>query len=231
MLKYPKINFSTPSKVLNMSNRKKTEDRKKQIMSTAAKVFAERGFQESTISEIAKKAKISEASIYEYFTTKEGLLFSIPTESAKDLFSLMEFHLKLIRGSANKLRAIVYLFMHTYQKNSEFASIMMLILKHNRKFLETEGHTLIRKGVRKINTVIEEGIESGEFRPDINVYLIRSMILGTVEHLSTNWVMTGTPASLLEFVDPIIDTLIEGIQNREMKPDHWSMTSNRKKTA
>ncbi len=204
----------------------KTEERKKQIIKVAAKVFAERGFQESTIAEISKEAKISEASIYEYFTTKEGLLFSIPTESAKDLFGLMEFHLKLIKGSANKLRAIVYLFMNSYQTNSEFASIMMLILKHNRKFLDTEGHKEIRKGIKNINSIIEEGIESGEFKKDINVYLVRSMILGTVEHLTTNWIMTGTPDQLLDYVDPIVDTLIDGIQNRENRSNHWSMQKN-----
>ncbi|MCP3924964.1 MAG: TetR/AcrR family transcriptional regulator [Desulfobacterales bacterium] len=204
----------------------KTEERKKQIIKVAAKVFAERGFQESTIAEISKEAKISEASIYEYFTTKEGLLFSIPTESAKDLFGLMEFHLKLIKGSANKLRAIVYLFMDSYQTNNEFASIMMLILKHNRKFLDTEGHKAIRKGIKNINSIIEEGIESGEFKKDINVYLVRSMILGTVEHLTTNWIMTGTPDQLLDYVDPIVDTLIDGISNRENRSDHWSMQKN-----
>ena len=89
----------------------KTELRKKQILDTATKVFAQRGFQEATITEIAKEAKVSEASIYEYFSTKEGLLFSIPAQSSQNLFETMAFHLKLIRGAGNKLRAIVYLLM------------------------------------------------------------------------------------------------------------------------
>lgn len=206
-----------------MGIRKKTEERKKQILKAAASVFAQSGFQESTISEIAKKAKTSEASIYEYFTTKEGLLLSIPTESAKDLFEVMTFHLKLIRGAANKLRAIVYLFISSYKNNSDFASVLMLILKHNRKFLDTEGHAVIRQGIKHINTVIEEGIASGEFREDANVYLIRSMILGTIEHLTTNWIMIGKPEDLEEFVDPIVDTVISGIQNRQSTSDHWSV--------
>ena len=41
----------------------KTDIRKKNILDTATKVFAQRGFQESTITEIAKEAKVSEASI------------------------------------------------------------------------------------------------------------------------------------------------------------------------
>ena len=206
-----------------MAVKKKTEARKKQIIRVAAKVFAEKGFQEATISEIAQKARISEASIYEYFTTKEGLLFSIPAESAKEIFDLMEFHLKLIRGAANKLRSIVFLFMHSYQNHAEFAAIIMLILKHNKRFLETEGHLVIRQGIRNINKVIEEGIASGEFRKDLNPYLVRSIIIGSIEHLVTNWIMTGRPENLEELVDPMIDCIIEGIQNRPCEPVHWSM--------
>lgn len=190
----------------------KTEIRKKNIIDTATKVFAQRGFQEATITEIAKAAKVSEASIYEYFSTKEGLLFSIPAESSHTLFDLMAFHLKLIRGAANKLRAIVFLFMDSYQTNPDFAAVLMLFLKHNKKFLDTKGHHAIKEGIKQITRVIEEGIETNEFRNDLNPYLVRSMILGTIEHLVTNWVMTGKPENLTEFVDPMIDSIIQGIE-------------------
>jgi AcrR family transcriptional regulator len=190
----------------------KIEIRKKNIMDTATKVFAQRGFQETTITEIAKEAKVSEASIYEYFSTKEGLLFSIPAESSHTLFDLMAFHLKLIRGAANKLRAIVFLFMDSYQNNPDFAAVLMLFLKHNKKFLDTKGHHAIREGIKQITRVIEEGIEANEFRADLNPYLVRSMILGTIEHLVTNWVMTGTPETLTDLVDPLIDNIILGIE-------------------
>ncbi len=145
----------------------KIEIRKKNIIDTATKVFSQRGFQEATITEIAKEAKVSEASIYEYFSTKEGLLFSIPAESSQTLFDLMAFHLKLIRGAANKLRAIVFLFMDSYQNSPDFAAVLMLFLKHNKKFLDTKGHHAIKEGIKQITQVIEEGIAANEFRSDL----------------------------------------------------------------
>ena len=197
----------------------KTELRKKKILDTATAVFAQRGFQEATITEIAKEAKVSEASIYEYFSTKEGLLFSIPAQSSQTLFDTVTFHLKLIRGAGPKLRAIVYMLMDNYQSNPDFSAVLMLFLKHNRKFLDTSGHHMIKEGVKQITRVIEEGIETGEFRQDLNPYLIRSMVLGTIEHLVTNWVMTGNPESLIQFVDPLIDSLLGGIEARPPVPD------------
>ncbi|MFH1155508.1 MAG: TetR/AcrR family transcriptional regulator [Pseudomonadota bacterium] len=192
----------------------KTEKRRHHIIDTATRVFAQRGFQETTITEIAKAAKVSEASIYEYFSTKEGLLFSIPARSSQTLFETMAFHLKLIRGSGNRLRASIYLLMDSYQANPEFAAVLMLFLKHNKKFLDTDAHQVIKEGIKQITRIIEEGIETGEFKPDLNPYLVRAMVLGTIEHLVTNWVMTGNPESLVQFVDPVIDILLAGIEPR-----------------
>ena len=63
----------------------------------------------------------AEASIYEYFSTSERVLFSIPACSSRGLFDIMAFHLKPIRGAGDKLRAIVYLLMDSYQNLSDFA--------------------------------------------------------------------------------------------------------------
>jgi TetR/AcrR family fatty acid metabolism transcriptional regulator len=198
-----------------MTNLTKKEARKNKILRSAERVFGQKGFQDATISEIAKEAKISEASIYEYFSTKEGLLFSVPTKYASELFDLVEFHLKLIRGAGNKLRSIIYLLLSSYEEHPDNASIIMLILKNNKKFLNTEGHLEIKKALKIIDDTIDEGIKTGEFRADINVYLIRSMIIGTMEHLVTNWLMTGRPESLSDFIDPLVDTVIEGIELKE----------------
>jgi len=198
-----------------MVNSAKLEIRKNKILRAAEHVFGKKGFQDATISEIAKKAKISEASIYEYFSTKEKLLFTIPTQYASDLFDLIEFHLKLIRGSGNKLRSIIYLFISSYEERPDNAAIIMLLLKQNKKFLDTQGHLKIKKALRVITETIDEGIKTGEFREDINVYLVRSIIIGTIEHLVTNWLMTGKPEKLIDLVDPLVDTVLEGIQSKK----------------
>jgi len=198
-------------------NSAKLEIRKNKILTAAEHVFGKKGFQDATISEIAKVAKISEASIYEYFSTKEKLLFTIPTKYASDLFDLIEFHLKLIRGSGNKLRSIIYLFISSYEERPDNASIIMLLLKQNKKFLKTEGHLKIKKALRVITETIDEGVKTGEFRDDINVYLIRSIIIGTIEHLVTNWLMTGKPENLTDLVDPLVDVVLEGIRSKERK--------------
>jgi AcrR family transcriptional regulator len=56
------------------------EERKKQILDAAAHVFAEKGFEGATISDIARAAGIAEGSIYNYFKNKHDLLVSLPRQ-------------------------------------------------------------------------------------------------------------------------------------------------------
>ena len=61
-----------------MAVQKKSPTRKEQILQAAEQVFAQKGFHDATIADVARKAKVSEATIYEYFPSKEELLFSNP---------------------------------------------------------------------------------------------------------------------------------------------------------
>jgi TetR/AcrR family fatty acid metabolism transcriptional regulator len=197
-----------------MASQKRSEARKEQILKAAEKVFAKKGFHEATISEVAREAGLSDATIYEYFSTKEELLFSIPRETTRRGMQRMEGYLKVIRGAGNKIRTIIYHYLLFYQNEPDYASVVMLVLKSNRKFLETEVYQIIREGFRGILSVIQEGIDSGEFRPDTDPYLVRQMILGVMEHIVIRWLLLGKPKDILQYADPITDMIIDGIQNR-----------------
>jgi len=201
-----------------MTGPEKTEARKVKILEAAAKVFSEKGFQDATIAEIAKTSGASEASIYDYYTTKENLLFSIPLELMRQLHEKMEFHLKLIRGSLNKVYAILNMQLLFYNEHPEFTAVLMLILKHNRRFIDTESHKEIRKNLRVFDRIITEGIESGEFRSDINPYYVRSTFIGTMEHIIINWLMLGKPKDLMEASDQMFDICVKLLTRNEAAP-------------
>jgi TetR/AcrR family fatty acid metabolism transcriptional regulator len=186
--------------------------RKDRIIQSALRIFAEKGFQDATISEISKAAGVSDATIYEYFNTKEELLFSIPEEVTEEPVREMEKILPFLRGTECKLRAIVQGYMTLYEENPEYSALVMLQLKTNRNFLKTESYEKIRSIARMLLDSIKEGIENGTFKADTDPYLVRSMILGAIEHICTRWQLLGAPSNLVEQVDPIVDLIFEGIR-------------------
>ena len=200
-----------------MQKKDRFEARKQSIREAAQKVFSEKGFHEATISEVAQKAGISEATIYEYFSSKEELLFSIPGETERRSMEMLAFILDHVRGASNKIRSIIYHYLWLYQNHLEYAAVVMLILKQNRKFLDTIAYQAVRERSRVILRVVEEGISSGEFRPETNPYLVRAMILGTVEHLVVSKLLVGRTQDLRDYIDQFADQILVGIRSPDLR--------------
>jgi TetR/AcrR family transcriptional regulator, fatty acid metabolism regulator protein len=196
----------------NKSNRKKKNPVKyKAILASAKEIFAEKGFSDATISEIAKKSQVSEATIYEYFGTKENVLFAIPFEKISEHQAKNAEIGEYIKDPKSKLRFLIFRHLELYTYDPEFAKIVMLNLKTNRNFIYTKVYQVIQESSRNTIRLLEEGIKSGEFRADIPAYLIRSMIWGTIEHLTIRQSLLGKPENLLEFADRIADIIFDGI--------------------
>ncbi len=181
------------------------------ILKAAQSIFAHKGFHAATVSDIAKKAKVSEGTIYEYFSSKEELLFSIPAQTIQQYLDKNIVILEHIQGAANKLRFLIHRHLGLYACNTDYANVVMLILKGNRNFLKTSAYKIVRSSARMTIQVIEEGIQNGEFRSDIQPYLLRAMIWGTIEHLVTRKSLLGKPKDLMDLADDIVTTIFQGI--------------------
>ena len=201
----------SPRNAAKQAKASKTAKKGMVILKAAQRVFAGKGFQAATISDIAKKAKVSEGTIYEYFSSKEELLFSIPAETIQQYLDKNLEILQHIQGAANKLRFLIHRHLSLYADNPDYANVVMLVLKGNRNFLKTSAYQIVRSSARTTIAVIEEGIQDGEFRSDIQPYLIRAMIWGTIEHLVTRKSLLGQPEDLLALADEVVNTVFQGI--------------------
>jgi TetR/AcrR family fatty acid metabolism transcriptional regulator len=196
---------------LLLAKARKAGPRREQILKAAEQVFAEKGFHTATMAEIAKGAGLSEPTLYEYFSSKEQLLFTIPLETSRKLGELIDFHLAMTKGTANKLRAIIYILFWIHQTNPNYAAVSYLILKQNNRFMEAEGYQVLRKRLRPLIEVIKEGIASGEIKSGFTPYFIRSVILGTIEHMTIRKLMNQTDDNLLDYVDQLVELVMGGI--------------------
>jgi len=141
--------------------KRKGKDKLPAIIDAALEVFAEKGFHNATIAEIARKAHVSEATVYEYCGSKEDLLFSIPEEITRSSVERVESILPFVKGAENRLRAVVYGYYQVYRDNPQYSSLVLLDLKHNRKFMQTEGYHMVRKAAGILLGVIKEGMNPG----------------------------------------------------------------------
>lgn len=201
-----------------MTDKNRPKTRKDRIMDAALRIFAEKGFQNATITEISKAAGVSEATIYEYFGTKEDLLFAIPEKITNDTFEKSSKVIPYIKGVEGKIRAILLFYVKLYQSNPNYSALVLLQLMSNRRFRQTPAHAAIRTSAHTLLDCIREGIADGTFKKDSNPYLIRSVFMGTIEHLFIHWHMQGMPKKkpgIAEMLDALLETVFDGIRARK----------------
>jgi TetR/AcrR family fatty acid metabolism transcriptional regulator len=204
-----------------MIENNKPTGRKDRILEAALKIFAEKGFQNATIVEISKEAGVSEATVYEYFGTKEDLLFAIPEKISNEGFKELEKILPFIKGVEGRIRAIMHGYVQLYQSNPHYSALVLLQLTANKRFRQTAAHSAIRRSAHTLLDCIRDGIADGTFKKDSNAYLIRSMLLGTIEHLFIHWHMQGMPSketSIMDLLDPFIEIILDGIRAKKEEP-------------
>jgi len=66
------------------------KDRRQAIMDTALEIFAEHGYDSTSISMLAKSAGVSKGLMYNYFKSKEELLSTIMNEGIDEIFSFID---------------------------------------------------------------------------------------------------------------------------------------------
>jgi TetR/AcrR family fatty acid metabolism transcriptional regulator len=187
-------------------------------MDAALRIFAEKGFQNSTITEISKEAGVSEATIYEYFGTKEDLLFAIPEKITNETLDKSTKVIPYIKGVEGKIRAILLFYVELYQSNPHYSALVLLQLMSNKRFRQTPAHAAIRRSSHALLDCIKEGIDDGTFKKNSNPYLIRSMLMGTIEHLFIHWHMQGMPrrkTGIIDMIDPFFEIVLDGIRAKK----------------
>ncbi|MGE5841265.1 MAG: TetR/AcrR family transcriptional regulator [Deltaproteobacteria bacterium] len=186
--------------------------KRESIIQAAIEVFSKKGFQAAGISEIAQRASVADGTIYQYFKNKEDLFFSIPVEKTNEFRSKVELHLKGISGALNKLRKFVWYFLYFFKTNPEYGRLLMLEMRVSKSFVKTKTYDFLKQSVSSVMDIISEGQKEGVIRTDVDIYLLRHLILGILEHMVTRWLLKDGKYDLIEHHQEVSLLLIEGLR-------------------
>jgi len=187
------------------------------IIEAAIEVFSKNGFQNSSISEIARRANVAEGTIYQYFRNKEDLFFSIPIEKTKEFSKELDLHLQGITGPFNEIKKFVWYYLYFFKTNPEYARTLMLEMRVNKNFVKTKAYNSFKSFTNRILEIMEEGQKEGIIKKDVSIYIIRQLLFGILEHVVTRWLLKGEKYDLMEHCNDISRLVIDGISNLKGK--------------
>ena len=204
-----------------MAKNNSKEHTRVRIINSAKKLFAEQGYQKTTIVDISKQAGLSEAALYEYFQGKEDLLLTIPDLWVSELLQDLDEQLFGIQGAVNKLRKYLWWYLRRVEQAPLDAKIVYLFLKTNANFLETEVYANVKKLYSYLIDIFEEGQKTGELKSELNPRIARDIFVGTMDHIITRWLLKDMSYSLFDNLDQTFDLIVSAfIPSRSSPADH-----------
>jgi TetR/AcrR family fatty acid metabolism transcriptional regulator len=190
---------------------KQNSDKYHKILEAAVVVFAERGFFQSTVSQIAKQAGVADGTIYLYFKNKDDILVQFYEYKTSQVFHRFREAVNQSTSAEQKLRSLVYTHLEEFQKDINMA-IVYQAETHQHQRLAQEIIKEMSKMYRDIITeVLELGQQEGHFRRNLYVGLVMRLITGAVDEVINSWIHAGGGYDLVSMADPLVDLLIKGI--------------------
>lgn len=158
-----------------------------QILLVAEALFAEKGFDGTSIRNIAKMAKINIAMVSYYFGSKERLLESLIFYRTKDLKIQIENLLVEDLDPIAKINKLIEIYINRINSNKGIFRILHFEMATKKKELNIKSFYELRKSnLKSLEAIISEGQNKGVFRKDISIPLLTPTILGTFFHFHMN---------------------------------------------
>jgi TetR/AcrR family transcriptional regulator, fatty acid metabolism regulator protein len=185
---------------------------KRSILKTAEKLFADRGFANTKISDISSQVGIRDSTIYEHFRNKEDILFTIPEEKVIELINKTEEHIKGIFDAKTKLGKLTWLYLEHLSNNKDLAKLLLFEIRSYREFYKWNCYSIFKKFNENFRQIISEGQQNNEFGSDISPSVILKLFYGTIDNIVIAWLIHNVPADPMEFFNDFFDLLIHAIQ-------------------
>ena len=162
----------------------KKEKKREKIIEAAAELFSHRSYHEVMMEEVAKLTDVAKGTVYNYFTSKEELYFSIMKIRMEKLINSVKEKISSESNSINSLHSFIthiYMFMMKYQ--SFFLIYQKESLDSENLFCE-ELRNLESQLRSLITEIIKKGVKEDLFRnveENFTVSLILGSIYGSVQ--------------------------------------------------
>ncbi|MFQ5698903.1 MAG: TetR/AcrR family transcriptional regulator [Myxococcota bacterium] len=200
-----------------LRERKKRELRSR-IYEAARSLFLERGFEASTVEEIARAADVSPATFFNYFPGKSAVLSEMTGEVFDRIQRLVRDQLERPVSAQERLQGFADSVAREIAGARGLARDVVLELM--RISAPRDGAFPYASRVREpFATILREGQERGEVRRDLCAEFLADMVIGTLNMAITNWLHDpGFP--LERWLRQSAAFMGEAIQPREERGGH-----------
>lgn len=134
---------------------------KRKIFETSMKLFAEKGYDATSIEEITSTVGVAKGTLYYHFSSKEEIFNFLVEEGVKLLRNSIEIKTQKLNKTMDKLKAIILIEIKIMIKYEDFMTILLSQIWGNEPRNKVcKNHVF--DCIKVVEQIIKEGIENGE---------------------------------------------------------------------
>jgi TetR/AcrR family transcriptional regulator, fatty acid metabolism regulator protein len=184
------------------------------ILRAAIDVFAERGFFNAQVADVARAAGVAAGTVYLYFKSKDDLLVSIFERSMREGLTAGRTAVEHLQDPRERLLRLARAHLARLGHDRNLAIVFQVELRQSTKFMERFSATLLRDYLGLIREAIADGQREGLFRADVKATVAAKMLFGALDEMATNWILSRRRYSLEADADAVVDLFVNGARAR-----------------
>ena len=189
--------------------------RRAEILESAEKIFAAKGFYNATVAEIAGASGFAVGTIYQFFESKEQLYAALLTEKLKMLYEGIRKAVGQEAGVFRKIEVLAASNFRFVESNAEFCSIFIrgdhLSLSEGSEALRERIMGDYAEYVFFIENMIREGIQNGDLKR-MDPRMMAAALIGIINSCSFKWLTVAKEGSLETKIPFVMDIFLEGVR-------------------
>jgi AcrR family transcriptional regulator len=197
-------------------NRKsqQSQDTRKRLIEAAARLFAERGYTNSSVAAIGDAAGVSRGLINHHFGSKENLLYEVIADLLGEWNELMVPAVEHTRGMET-LHAILESFTDFAEQRRERAQLLFRLMAQAfdpSSDMVDEFKKVHRRWIEKSRAWWQEGIEDGDIDPSIDHESMATFLIGAARGLVLDSLLAPDKVDLRKSLDHLWTLFSRGVR-------------------
>ncbi len=191
------------------------EQRQAELLEKAIEVFAERGYQATTMDEIAERAGVSKGMLYIYFKNKEALFGAVFRWFGQSVGEMVLEAMKGAEDEAEQIRCIATTWAEVAIHHRDFVPLFLdfwaaASMKGMRNDYAEDLETMYKEYRTMIIGIIEQGKANGKFRQDVDAQAIAYFFVGGMDGMFIqSWL--SNPENIDTLMRNATETVLRGI--------------------
>lgn len=190
--------------------------RRREILDVARQHFARRGFNGTTLDEIAKQAEFAKPTLYQFFSSKEHLFHSILVDGYQDLLGILRKVGGAENGASTSFRTVCVMFLIYYRKHLDFfvmhRQVQHRLLQPAENPWHDQSQQLFLEIRARLKDLLLKGMENGEFRR-LDAERVCSTFLETLNIYTQAFQDGGELRTATELAEEIMGLFLNGLSS------------------